>query len=98
MFPFTRPTGKDDATAVREDIRVLEARAPHWRLEPAGVNRWGQNSPGNYREYVDFLFKWGVIKQTVETTDLITNDLIDEINRLDAAKVAAEAKAYTYAR
>ena len=42
--------------------------------------------------------KWGVLKQKVETSDLITNELIDEINRLDAKKVAADAKAYTYAK
>jgi hypothetical protein len=42
--------------------------------------------------------KWAVLKQKVETSDLITNELIEEINRLDAAKIASEAKAYTYAR
>lgn len=40
----------------------------------------------------------GVLKQKVETSDLISNELIEEINRLDAGKVAADAKAYTYAR
>jgi len=98
VFPHTRPTGKDEATAIRDDVKVLEARMPHWRLEPAGVQKWGENSLANYREYVDFLVKWAVIKQKVETTDLVTNELIDDINRLDAAKIAAEAKAYTYAR
>jgi NitT/TauT family transport system substrate-binding protein len=98
MFPQTKPTGKDEATAVRDDVKVLEARMPHWLLEPAGVAKWGENSEANYREYVDFLLKWGVIKQKVDTPDLITNELIDDINKLDVAKVAAEAKAYRYAR
>ena len=40
VFPQTKPTGKDEATAVREDLKVLEARMPHYRLEPAGVKRW----------------------------------------------------------
>jgi NitT/TauT family transport system substrate-binding protein len=98
IFPYTKPTGKDEATAVREDVKVLEARMPHWRLEPAGVRRWGENSEANYREYVDFLLKWNVIKQKVETGDLVTNELIEDINRLDAAKVAADARGYTYSR
>ena len=98
VFPQTKPTGKDEATAVKDDVKVLEARMPHWRLEPAGVTKWGENSEVNYRDYIDFLLKWGVIKQKVETPDLITNELIDEINQLDVAKVAAEAKAYRYAR
>ena len=98
VFPQTKPTGKDEATAVREDTRVLEARIPHWKLEPAGVTRWGESSEVNYRDYGDFLLKWGVIKQKVEAADLITNELIGQINQMDAAKVAAEAKAYRYAR
>jgi NitT/TauT family transport system substrate-binding protein len=98
VFPQTKPTGKDEATAVREDLKVLEARMPHYRLEPAGVKHWGENSEVNYRDYVDFLVKWGVITQKVPTSDLITNDMIEEINRMDVGKIAAEAKAYRYAR
>ncbi|HZP36003.1 MAG TPA: ABC transporter substrate-binding protein, partial [Methylomirabilota bacterium] len=96
VFPQTRPTGKDEATAVREDMRVLEARMPHYKLEPAGVKRWGESSEANYAAYVDFLVKWGVITRKVPTGDLITNELIDEINRMDPARIAAEAAAYRY--
>jgi NitT/TauT family transport system substrate-binding protein len=98
VFPQTKPTGKDEATAVREDVKVLEARMPHYKLEPAGVKRWGENSEVNYRDYVDFLVKWSVITQKVPTSDLITNDLIEDINRMDAGKIAAEAAAYRYSR
>jgi len=34
----------------------------------------------------------------VDAADLITNELIGQINQIDAAKVASEAKAYRYAR
>src|SRR5262245_15675572 len=98
IFPETRPTGKDEATAVREDVKVLEARMPHFLLEPAGVKRWGESSEANYRDYIDFLVKWGVLKQKVETSDLITNELSGDINQLDARKVATDAKAYTYTK
>jgi NitT/TauT family transport system substrate-binding protein len=98
IYPQTKPTGKDEATAVRDDIKVLEARMPHFKLEPAGVKRWGESSEVNYRDYVDFLVKWGVITQKVPTGDLITNEMIGEINRMDAGKIATEAAAYRYAR
>lgn len=98
LFPQTKPTGKDEATAVREDLKVLAARMPHYRLEPAGVKRWGESAEVNYRDYVDFLVKWSVITQKVPTGDLITNEMIEEINRMDAGKIAAEAAAYRYAR
>ncbi len=94
VFPQTRPTGKDEATAIRDDARVLQARIQNWKLEKAGVKRWGESSEANYGAYAQFMLKWGIIKQAVEARDLITNELIDEINRFDPNQVAAEAKAY----
>jgi NitT/TauT family transport system substrate-binding protein len=94
VYPQTKPTGKDEATALRDDARVLQARAQNWRLEKAGVQRWGENSEANYGAYADFMLKTGIIKQAVSARDLVTNELIDEINRFDPEKVAAEARAY----
>ena len=94
MYPQTKPTGKDEATAVRDDVRVLQARIVNWKLDKAGVTRWGENSEANYAAYADFLLKWGVIKQKVDAKELITNELLDAINNFDAAKIAAEASAY----
>jgi NitT/TauT family transport system substrate-binding protein len=94
VFPETRPTGKDEAAALRDDVRVLQARTPNWRLEKSGVNRWGESSETGYAEYLDFLLKWGVIKEKVGAKELVTNELIDDINTFDSNKIAALAKAY----
>ncbi len=94
VFPQTKPTGKDEATAIKDDTKVIQARIQNWKLEKAGVKRWGENSEANYVAYADFLLKWGIIKEKVDVKDLITNELIDEINRFDASTIAAEAKAY----
>jgi NitT/TauT family transport system substrate-binding protein len=94
VYPATKPTGKDEATAIRDDVRVLQARIVNWKLEKAGVKKWGESSEANYAAYTDFMLKWGVIKQKVDWRDLITNELIDDINKFDAARITAEAKAY----
>jgi len=94
VYPQTKPTGKDEATAISDDAKVLRARAVNWRLEKAGVKRWGENSVANYSAYVDFLLKQGIIKQKIDANDLVTNELIGDINTFDAGKIAAEAKAY----
>jgi NitT/TauT family transport system substrate-binding protein len=94
VFPAQKPTGKDGDTALREEVKVLQARLPKMKLETGGVKRWGENSGKNYGEYADFLLKWGVIKQKVDVNDLITNELIDEINKFDANQIVAAAKAY----
>ncbi len=94
VFPATKPTGKDEATAVRDEVKVLEARIKNWKLEKAGVKRWGENSVANYAAYVDFMLKTGIIKEKVDAKDLITNELIEEINKFDPGAIDAEAKAY----
>src|SRR4030095_13132474 len=48
VFPELKPTGKDEATAVKDDTKVLQARITNWKLEKAGVKRWGENSEANY--------------------------------------------------
>jgi len=94
VFPELKPTGKDEATAIRDDTKVLQARITNWKLEKAGVKRWGESSETNYAAYAVFLLKWGVIKEKVDAKDLITNELIDEINKFDVGKILADAKAY----
>jgi NitT/TauT family transport system substrate-binding protein len=94
VYPAARPTGKDEAAAIRDDVKVLQARVPNWNLEKGAVTRWGESSEANYSEYLDFLLKWGVINAKVRPQDVMTNELIDEINRFDSARVAADAKAY----
>jgi NitT/TauT family transport system substrate-binding protein len=96
VFPAAKSMGKDEATAIRDGTRVLQVRIPKWKLEAGGVKRWGESSETNYADYLNFLFKWGVIKEKIAAQDLITNELIDDINRFDSNKVAADAKAYTF--
>jgi NitT/TauT family transport system substrate-binding protein len=94
IYPETKPTGIDEATALHDAVRTLEARIPNWKLAKSGVSRWGENSLPIYSAYVDFMQKWGVIKEKVPAGDLVTNDLIDEINQFDQPGIVAMAKAY----
>ena len=94
VYPQTRSTGKDEATAIKDDILTMNARAANWKLEKGGVKKWGESNMANYEAYIDFMLKEGVIKQKVAAGDIVTNDLIDDINKFDPAKIMADAKAY----
>ena len=94
VYPQTKATGKDEATALRDDLLTLEARAKNWRYEPVDGKRWGDNVEANYQSYMEWLLAQGVIKEKTSASDIITNDLLDDINRFDSAVVAADAKAY----
>src|SRR5436190_1441988 len=94
VFPQTKATGKSEADALRDDVKTLEARAKSWRLESVGAKRWGDNLVENYAAYVDFLVKNGVLKEKAAATDLVTNDLIDDINKFDVKAIEAMAKGW----
>jgi NitT/TauT family transport system substrate-binding protein len=94
VFPQTKPTGKDEATALKDDVKVLLARAQSWKLESVGARQWGENRVENYAAYADFMLKYGIIKEKVAAPDLITNDLLADINKFDQKAVEAQAKAY----
>ena len=94
IYPQTKPTSKDEAVALRDELNILATRIPKWKPEAGGVSKWGENSEKNFAAYIAFLERWGVLKQKIPAADLITNDLIAEINDFDQAKIIAEAKAY----
>ena len=94
VFPTTQATGKTVEKALADDVKVLNARIINWKLEKAGVTRWGENSIANYDAYLDFLLKQGVIKEKSNVNDIVTNDLLADIDKFDVAAVMAEAKSY----
>jgi NitT/TauT family transport system substrate-binding protein len=96
VFPQARPTGVDEATALANEIKVLNTRARTWKLDSdnRGVKRWGESVPENYQTYYDWLLLQKVIKQKVDVKDILTNDLIDDINNFDPEQIVAMAKAY----
>jgi NitT/TauT family transport system substrate-binding protein len=73
---------------------VLEARIESLRLPKGGVTRWGESSEPNYGAYVDFLLEWGIIEERVRAQDLITSELIGEVNQFNVNEVMAPARAY----
>lgn len=96
VFPQTKPTGIDEATALGNEIKLLNARAESWSLnaDKMGIKRWGESVGANYQAYYDWLLEQKVIKQKLDAKDVFTNELIDDINSFNAAEVIAMAKAY----
>ena len=93
VFPQARPTGKDEATAMREELTVMQARLDNLKLERSGAKQWGYNSPEAFAAYVEFMQKWGVTQTRVPASELITNELLAEINDFDPAAISGAAKA-----
>jgi len=94
VYPQTRSLGKDEATALKDDLLTLDARAKHWRYEPVDGKRWGDNVEANYRAYLDWLIAQGVVKTRVDVKDLITDELLGDVNKFDADAVRKDARAF----
>ena len=94
VYPQTKATGKDEATALRDDLITLDARARNWRYEQVDGTRWGDNVEKNYQAYMDWLLAQGIIKEKTNASDMITNELLEDVNKFDASAIIAEAKAY----
>jgi NitT/TauT family transport system substrate-binding protein len=92
MWPQTKSTSKDEATALAHDIATLNARAVSWRLESVGAKQWGENLVENYQSYFDWLLANGTVKEKASAADVVENSLIDEINKFDSAAVIKAAK------
>ena len=92
IYPQSKAVGKDEATALMHDVNTLNARIRNWRLEAGGAKQWGESVVSNYQAYLDWLHKAGVLKETSQATDLVTNDLIAEINAFDQAAIQKQAK------
>ncbi|HEX7928464.1 MAG TPA: ABC transporter substrate-binding protein [bacterium] len=96
VYPQTKSTGKDEATAMRDDVKTLMARGANWRLEKVGAKKWGENLEPNYEAYMKFLVANKIVADYVPGKDVISNAWIDDINKFDAKAIAAQAKAYQY--
>lgn len=94
VYPQTRALGKDEATALKDDLLTLDARARNWRYEPVDGKRWGDNVEANYRAYLEWLIAQGVVKTRVDVKDLITAELLDDVNKFDAEAIRRDARAF----
>jgi NitT/TauT family transport system substrate-binding protein len=92
IYPQAKSVGKEEALALKDDVNVLSARIRNWKLEAGGATKWGESVTANYQAYLDWLLKAGVLKEKANATDLITNDLIDEINAFDVADIQKQAR------
>jgi NitT/TauT family transport system substrate-binding protein len=94
VYPQTKSTGKDEATALRDDLITLEARARNWRYEQVDGKRWGDNVEANYQAYLDWLLEQGIIKAKTDAKDIVTNELLGDAINFDEKALIEEAKAY----
>ena len=91
VWPSAKPADKDEAAAVSDGVAMLMARAPAWQLDRVGATRWGEHIEKNYQAYLDWLHVNAFISEKLVAKDLLTSDLLRDINYFNAAAVLTSA-------
>jgi len=91
VFPLSKPSSVDEATAIKQGLHIINTRNEFLKLEP-GV-KWGEIPISAVANMVAFMKANNVIQTSPKLDDLYTNQFIPAINDFDNAKVVAAAKA-----
>ena len=92
VFPETKPKGKTDDEAMKEAMHVVNSRKDKWLPGSwAKDKRWGAHSKEEWEAQVKFA---GLEAQVKDVSPFFTNELLDEVNKFDAAAIVKMAKEF----
>ena len=91
VYPNTKPSGVDEATAFRQARHILGTRAEFLKLEP-GVT-WGEIPRSAVVNMLDFMKQTGSLTVDLKPEDTYTNRFVPAYSKFDPAQVAAQANA-----
>jgi NitT/TauT family transport system substrate-binding protein len=83
LYPETKPQGGDPEQGVANDMITLGDRIATWRLDNPEKDSWGGIDVEAFQSYFDWLSKWGLLKSHVDAKQVLTDELISEINQFD---------------
>lgn len=86
-FPQSTPQGSSREEAIADIATIVGKRAPLWSPENIGEEQWGITIPELWEAEAEFQ---GV--EGVDSEQLYTNELIEEINDFDAEAVRQQAQ------
>jgi NitT/TauT family transport system substrate-binding protein len=89
------PAGKSGATeeeALQRGLVEMNTLRPAYSPEKRADKRYGAADLPGIQAYVDMFRHEGVIARSVPVAELVTNELVDQINAFDLDKVRARAR------
>lgn len=94
LYPESKPKAKSEADALREAQRVIRSRMDKWFAgDWQPDKRMGAQALAEWQAQLRFIAQQDktILDKVQDVSAFFTNDLIDEINRFDAAAVAQQA-------
>jgi NitT/TauT family transport system substrate-binding protein len=97
LYPDSKPTGMTEEEALRQQLYILNVRAPWYGprtadgKSPDMLGTWGYNDPAKWEAWVDFL---GLREKIKDPTVFYTNEFIEEANKFDKQAIVQMAKEF----
>jgi NitT/TauT family transport system substrate-binding protein len=91
--PAGKPPGTDEE-ALKRGMIEMNALLPLYSVEKHTDKRYGLADMDGIQTYINLFQEEGVITRPLQASHLVTNDLIDEINKFDRAKVRELARSW----
>lgn len=94
MYPEGKAVGVDEATALKQDLKVLNMRLEAMRTDNTKSKKWGGITCEEVEGYAKVLQKAGQLKKALPCDEYYNGSFIDEINNFDKEKVIQQAKSF----
>lgn len=92
VYPESKLPNRDEASAIAFDKIIWDSLLFSMDISRIGVKRWGESDLKSYTEYLKFAKDTKIITADLAPGELITNDLLAEINKFDADLVKSLAE------
>jgi len=92
VFPETKPTGIDEATALKRQTEILQKRVDTLKLDLASMRAFGTADEKEVRAMYEFLLKSKALGKEFDPKELFTNEFIARINDYDVGAVERAAR------
>ena len=90
IFPTTKPSSLDEATAVKQGLHLINTRTEFLKLEPGA--QWGELPPGAVKNMIDFMKTNKLLTGEVNPNDVYTNQFISAVNTFDLEAIKRSAQ------
>jgi NitT/TauT family transport system substrate-binding protein len=94
LFPASRPQSGDEATLMKDALRVFNSRFALQRVDNREDKRYGAATTAQWQRFQTIFKEQKLLQGTVPAADVYTGALIDRINAFDHQAVIRQAKEY----
>ena len=92
VYPQTKPTGIDEAVALKQHAEILRRRIETMDLDLGNMQAFGTTSEKDVRAMYNFLVKGKTLEKEFDPRILFTNEFIAQINDYDVKEIERAAR------